>query len=66
MVDFVNGFNDPALFGGGNIDAAVQRTKVLLHFARKAGLPIVHTRVVYAEGGSDAGVFCMKAPACSG
>jgi maleamate amidohydrolase len=62
MVDFVNGFNDPALFGGGNIGAAIQRTRTLLDFARKAGLPIVHTRVVYAEDGSDAGVFCMKAP----
>ena len=26
IVDFTVGFNDPALFGGGNIDAAIRRT----------------------------------------
>jgi len=63
MVDFTVGFNDPALFGGGNIDAAVQRTAGLLAFFRARRLPVAFTRVVYAEDGADAGVFCMKAPA---
>lgn len=61
-VDFVNGFNDPALFGGGNIGDAIEATRGLLAFARKTGIPVAHTRVVYAEDGSDAGVFCLKAP----
>lgn len=30
VVDFTVGFNGPALFGGGNIDAAVKRTVGLL------------------------------------
>jgi maleamate amidohydrolase len=62
VVDFVNGFLDPSIFGGGNIADAAQRTKGLLESARRNGLPIVFTRIVYAEDGSDAGVWCEKAP----
>jgi maleamate amidohydrolase len=62
IVDFVQGFNDPALFGGGNIGPAIERTMELLGAARQAGLPVVFTRVVYADDGSDAGIFCLKAP----
>jgi maleamate amidohydrolase len=62
VVDFVNGFNDPDLFGGGNIPQAIERTATLLAAARKSGLPVCFTRVVYAADGSDAGVFCLKAP----
>jgi maleamate amidohydrolase len=62
IVDFTVGFNDPALFGGGNIDAAVRRTVALLAFFRRTGRPVAHTRVVYADDGSDAGVFAVKAP----
>ena len=62
MVDFTVGFNDPKLFGGGNIDAAIKRTVGLLQFFREQKLPVAFTRVVYADDGSDAGVFCMKAP----
>ena len=62
IVDFVNGFNDPGQFGGGNIGAAIARTKVLLEAARRARLPVAHTRVVYADDGADLGVFAMKAP----
>ena len=61
IVDFVNGFNDPAIFGGGNIAAAIARTKDLLATARRLRLPICFTRIVYAEDGSDCGVFCEKA-----
>lgn len=61
IVDFVNGFNDPALFGGGNIASAISKTTELLACARSATLPIAYTRVVYADDGSDAGVFAMKA-----
>jgi maleamate amidohydrolase len=62
VVDFTVGFNDPALFGGGNIAAAIQRTAGLLAFFRERSLPVAFTRVVYADDGSDAGVFCLKAP----
>ena len=30
--------------------------------AREAGVPVCFTRVVYAADGSDAGIFCLKAP----
>ena len=62
VVDFVNGFLDPAIFGGGNIVDAAKRTQPLLEAARKSSVPIVFTRIVYAEDGSDAGVWCEKAP----
>lgn len=60
VVDFTVGFNDPKLFGGGNIDAAIRRTAGLLEFFRRRSLPIAFTRIVYADDGSDAGVFAMK------
>ena len=62
VVDFVNGFKDPDLFGGGNIAQAIAQTAVLLAAAREAGVPVCFTRVVYAADGSDAGIFCLKAP----
>jgi maleamate amidohydrolase len=62
IVDFTVGFNDPALFGGGNIDPAIKRTVGLLQYFREKRLPVAFTRVVYAEDGSDAGVFATKAP----
>jgi len=60
IVDFVVGFCDPDQYGGGNILAAVARTKILLKTAREQGLPIAFTRIVYAADGSDAGAFCLK------
>jgi maleamate amidohydrolase len=62
VVDFVVGFNDEKLFGGGNIDAAIQRTRGLLDFFRHQRLPVAFTRVVYADDGADLGVFALKAP----
>ena len=62
VVDFVNGFNDPLIFGGGNIPQAVDRTKALLAAARRFSLPIAFTRIVYADDGSDASVFTLKMP----
>ncbi len=62
IVDFVNGFTDAEQFGGGNINAAITRTVALLAAAREADMPIAFTRVVYADDGSDAGVFARKVP----
>jgi maleamate amidohydrolase len=62
IVDFVVGFSDPTHFGGGNIAPAIAQTVELLAFARRHHWPVAHTRVVYAEDGSDAGVFTLKAP----
>ncbi len=63
IVDFVNGFVNPDQFGGGNIGEAIENTQGLLAEARVLRLPIAFTRVVYADDGSDAGVFTLKAPA---
>lgn len=62
VIDFTVGFNDPALFGGGNIDAAVKRTVDLLAFFRVRRLPVAYTRVVYADDGADGGIFAVKQP----
>jgi maleamate amidohydrolase len=62
IVDFVLGFTDPAQFGGGNIGPAVARTVPLLAHARRRGWPVAHTRIVYAEDGSDIGMLATKVP----
>jgi len=62
IVDFVVGFTDPAHFGGGNIKESIEKTFHLLAHARRKGWPVAHTRVVYADDGSDAGSFTRKAP----
>lgn len=63
IVDFVVGFTDPAHFGGGNIREAIAATVPMLAHARARGWPVAHTRVVYADDGSDLGAFVRKAPA---
>ncbi len=63
IVDFVNGFVDPAIFGGGNITEAVARTVGLLAAARRCGLPVAFSRVVYVGDGSDDCTFTRKVPA---
>ena len=62
VVDFVEGFADPAMFGGGNIAPAIARTRDLLALARGRGWPVFHTRVVFAVDGSDANIFTRKVP----
>lgn len=62
VIDFINGFNDPDQFGGGSIQQAIDRTAELLAAARHMDLPIVFTSHVYAEDGSEEGVFNLKSP----
>lgn len=62
IVDFVNGFADAGILGGGNIRDAIAATVPLLSFFRERRLPVIFTRIVYAEDGSDAGLWCEKAP----
>ncbi len=63
VVDFVNGFINPAIFGGGNIPESVANTVGLLAAARRCGLPVAFSRVVFAEDGSDDCAFVRKVPA---
>lgn len=62
IVDFVAGFADPQVFGGGNIPLAIERTRFALSTARQRGWPVAHSRIVYAENGSDNNVFSLKVP----
>jgi maleamate amidohydrolase len=62
IVDFVVGFADPAVFGGGNIPAAIRRTADVLAAARKKGWPVAFSRIVFADDASDASVFAAKVP----
>jgi maleamate amidohydrolase len=61
VIDFINAFADPKQFGGGNIPEAIEKTKELLAAARHLDLPIAFTTHVYAEDGSEDGVFNLKA-----
>ena len=62
IIDFTVGFNDPEAFGGGNISEAVANTVPLLDTARSHGLPIAHTKIIYADDGSDTNIHCLKVP----
>lgn len=62
LVDFVKAYFDEncPLYAG--VDDALASALRMLDAARKAGLPVVYTHVVYEEGGKDGGVFYRKAP----
>lgn len=62
IVDFVNGFADPAQFGGGNIPQAIARTVPLLAAARERGWAVAHSRIVYADDDADGNIFSIKVP----
>lgn len=62
LVDFVVAFDDPKLFGGGNIHGAVLQTVDLLKFFRDNRLPVAFTRYVYSEDGSDSNLLTAKIP----
>jgi maleamate amidohydrolase len=62
IVDFVNGFADPAQFGGGNIPAAIERTRTLLATARQRKWPVAHSRIVYQDDDADDNIFSLKVP----
>ena len=62
IVDFVNGFADPQVFGGGNIPAAIDATVPLLAAARERGWAIAHSRIVYADDDADHNIFSLKVP----
>ena len=62
IIDFINAFNDPEQFGGGNIQSAIDETAELLAVARHLELPICFTAHVYAADGSEDGIFNLKSP----
>lgn len=62
IVDFVNGFANPEVFGGGNIAQAISNTVPLLAFARERQWAIAHTRIVFANDDADKNIFTEKVP----
>jgi maleamate amidohydrolase len=62
IVDFVNGFANPDVFGGGNIAPAIANTVPVLEFARQHSWPIAHSRIVFANGDADSNIFTLKVP----
>ena len=62
IIDFVNGFADPAVFGGGNIPEAIAQTQHLLAHARERGWPVAHSRIVFSDDDADHNIFCLKVP----
>jgi maleamate amidohydrolase len=66
IVDFVNGFADPAVFGGGNIPEAIANTVPLLAAARARGWAVAHSRIVYADDDADHNIFSIKVPGMLG
>ncbi len=63
VIDFVRAYlvKDSPLYAG--VEQAQADCRVLLGAARAAGIPVVHTNVVYQPGGRDGGVFFRKVPA---
>ena len=66
IVDFVNGFADPQVFGGGNIPEAIANTVPLLAAARERGWAVAHSRIVYADDDADHNIFSLKVPGLLG
>lgn len=62
IIDFVNGFADPAVFGGGNIPGAIAKTQELLSLARRNAWAVAHSRIVFADDGADNNIFSIKVP----
>ena len=63
IVDFVVAYLDPAspLYAG--VEDALASNERLLSAARRAGIPVIFTNVVYSPGGADGGIFYRKVPA---
>ncbi|MES2106039.1 MAG: N-carbamoylsarcosine amidohydrolase [Pseudomonadota bacterium] len=62
IVDFVNGFANPDVFGGGNIAEAISNTVPLLQAARERKWAIAHSRIVFEDNDADHNIFTIKVP----
>lgn len=60
LVDLIAAYFTPGSELDLGDDACLTSAARLLAAARDAGVPVVHTRVQYAEGGVDGGVFFRK------
>ena len=68
VIDFMKAYTTPGapLFAPGVVEA-VRRTPALLAAARHAGVPVIHTNILYhAPGCADGGMWVKKAPVMTG
>ena len=63
VIDFINGFTDPATDLGGDFSRELEVTARLQAAFRAKGLPIAYTTVAYHPDLSDGGTFVRKVPA---
>jgi maleamate amidohydrolase len=64
VIDFTRAYTTPGSpFFAEGVVRAVRDTVPLLAAARAAGIPVVHTRVLYHSSGADGGWFVRKVPA---
>lgn len=67
VVDFINAYVTPGSpLYAPDVVTAVQATAPVLAAARRAGAPVIYTRVLYHAGGLDGGLFVRKVPALRG
>ena len=63
LVDFVQAYFDPACELFADVDGALENAIKIRDAARKAGLLIIYTNVVYETSMVDGGRFAQKVPA---
>lgn len=62
IVDFINGFTDPATPLGGDFSAELKVTSDVLAAFRQAGLPVIFTVIAYQPDLRDGGMWVRKVP----
>ncbi len=62
IVDFINGFTDPASPLGGDFTHQLVVTNELAAVFRQGGFPVIYTTIAYAPDLHDAGLFVKKVP----
>ena len=63
VVDFINAYTTPGekLYAPA-VAKAVDASVELLELARKRGVPVIYTEVIYNQNGLDGGLFVQKVP----
>jgi nicotinamidase-related amidase len=65
VVDLINGFTNPEMPLGSDLDGVVSRTEAIVVTARAIGIPVLFTTVAYSPDLADAGVWFRKQRALS-
>jgi nicotinamidase-related amidase len=61
IIDMINGFTDPAVPLGANLDSQIAAQKPLLEAAHERAVPVLFSTVVYEEADiKDAGIWALK------